>query len=197
MTRLLRKLRADRQGATIVEFAIVVPVMLLMLMGFAELAYEAYARSVLAGAMQKAGRDTTIRGSSVKTATIDAIVLDQVRTVAPAATFATPPSRKSYEKFGYVSPEPFTDKNGDGIRQPGECFDDINGNGQWDRDPGADGVGGDSDAVVYSVTVTYPRIFPVFNMLGWPANAMATETTVLKNQPYKSQSTSTPKAVCT
>jgi Flp pilus assembly protein TadG len=197
MRGLLSRLREDRRGAAIVEFAIVVPVMLLMLMGFAELAYEANVRSVVAGAMQKAGRDTTIRGATLKTDTIDAGILAQVQTVAPAATYATPPSRKSYENFGYISPEPFTDSDGDGVREPGECFTDTNGNGTWDADPGASGIGGDSDAVVYTVTIAYPRILPAFAMLGWSANATVTDSTVLKNQPYKSHATTTPATICT
>jgi Flp pilus assembly protein TadG len=198
MTSLLSRLRADLRGATIVEFAFVVPVMLLLIMGFAELAYEAYVRSVLAGSVQEAGRNTTIRGASSKIATIDGRVLAQVQTVAPAAAFAaSSPSRKSYEKFGYVRPEPFSDGNSNGIRDPKECFDDLNSNGVWDVDPGASGIGGDSDVVIYTVTVTYPRIFPLQSILGWSAKATATESTVLKNQPYKSQATTTVKAVCT
>lgn len=195
--RALRRLRGDRKGATIVEFAIVAPVMLLMLMGFGEMSYEFYVKSVLTGAMQKAGRDSTVRGAALRTATIDADVLAQVRTVAPTAVFATPPSRKSYEKFGYISPEPFTDSDGDGVRETGECFTDINGNRSWDADPGSNGLGGDSDAVVYTVTVNYPRILPVFAMLGWSATATASETTVLKNQPYKAQATVEPEPICT
>jgi hypothetical protein len=194
----LHRLRVDCRGATIVEFAIVVPVMLLLVMGFAELAYEAYVRSVLAGSVQKAGRDTTIRGASTKIAAIDGRVLSQVQTAAPAAAFApSSPTRKSYEKFGYARPEPFTDGNKNGIRDPKECFDDVNANGAWDVDPGANGIGGDSDAVIYTVTINYPRIFPLFAMLGWSGSATATEATVLKNQPYKSQATKTVKAVCT
>jgi Flp pilus assembly protein TadG len=197
MRRMLQRLRADRQGVTIIEFAIVMPVMLVMLMGFGELAYEVYVRSVLAGAIQKAGRDTTIRGASLKTATIDAAVLAEVRNVAPAATYASPPSRKSYEKFGYITAEPFTDADGDGVRESGECFTDLNGNGIWDADPGVSGTGGDGDAVVYSVTITYPRVFPIFALLGWPDKATTSDTTVLKNQPYKAQATTTPQTVCT
>lgn len=194
--RLSQRLRADQRGATIVEFALVVPVMFLMFMGFGELAYEAYVKSVLTGAIQKAGRDSTIQGAAAKALTLDDSVLAQVQNVAPAAAYVSTPTRKSYENFGYISPEPFTDSNGNGIRDPSECYTDINGNSAWDADPGSSGQGGANDAVVYTATITYPRIFPLFGMIGWSQNATITDSTVLKNQPYASRSASTPATVC-
>lgn len=195
MTRARTARFADARGATIVEFALVIPVALLMIMGLGELAYESYVQSVLTGAMQKAGRDSTIQGASLLTATIDAAVMAQVNAAAPRATGTS--SRKSYATFGYIDPEPFTDSNGDGIRESGECFTDINGNGVWDADPGVSGQGGASDAVVYAMTIAYPRLFPLARWLGWGATATATATTILKNQPYASQTASTPATICT
>jgi len=195
MRARLDRLRRDTRGATLIEFAIVAPVMLLLFMGFAEFAYEAYVKSVLTGALQKAGRDSTIQGASTVAATIDARVMTQVKAAAPNATYTS--TRQSYAKFGYISPEPFTDTNGNGVRNSGECFTDINSNGTWDANPGVNGQGGASDAVVYTMTITVPRIFPVYSMLGSPKSATLTESTVLKNQPYASQATSTPPTVCT
>ncbi|MBA2935897.1 pilus assembly protein [Sphingomonas sp. CGMCC 1.13654] len=191
----MRRLASDARGVTIVEFALVAPVMLLMIMGLGELAYDAYVQVVLTGAMQKAGRDSTIQGASAIASTIDATVMSQVNAAAPRATGAS--SRKSYATFGYIDPEPFTDTNGDGIREKGECFTDINGNGIWDADPGISGQGGAGDAVVYTMTITYPRLFPLYRWLGWGANATTSATTILKNQPYASQTASTPATICT
>lgn len=193
--RSARRLLADIRGVTIVEFALVAPVMLLLIMALGELAYEAYVDVVLTGAMQKAGRDSTIQGASSLATSIDALVMQQVNAAAPRATGTS--SRKSYSTFGYIDPEPFTDTNGDGIREKGECFTDINGNGVWDADPGISGQGGASDAVVYTMTITYPRLFPLYAWLGWSASATASATTILKNQPYASQTVSTPATVCT
>ena len=190
-----RAIAADARGVTIVEFALVAPVMLLMIMGLGELAYEGYVESVLTGAVQKAGRDSTIQGAAAITSTLDAAVMSQVNAAAPRATGTS--SRKSYATFGYIDPEPFTDTNGDGIREKGECFTDINGNGVWDADPGISGQGGASDAVVYTMTITFPRLFPLYRWLGWGANATMSSTTVLKNQPYASQVVATPATICT
>jgi Flp pilus assembly protein TadG len=51
MIRSFRRLIRDRRGISAVEFAILSPVMMMMLMGFFDLAQQAYIRSVLQGAM--------------------------------------------------------------------------------------------------------------------------------------------------
>lgn len=195
MRRDPRKLAADERGVTVVEFALILPVMLLMLMGFMELAYEGYVKAVLVGALQKAGRDSTIQGSTAVASTIDASVMTMVKTAAPSATGVS--TRKSYASFGYISPEPFTDTNKNGVRDAGECYTDVNGNKTWDADPGTSGQGGASDSVVYTMTVTYPRLFPLYSSMGWASTTTATDSTILKNQPYATQASSSPATVCT
>lgn len=188
-----RRLAGDERGVTIVEFAIVSPVMCLMIMGLGELAYESYVQAVLDGAMDKAGRDSTIQSAS--TATIDSLVLDQVHSVASTASGTA--TRKSYSSFGKIAPEPFTDGNGNSIRDSGECFTDVNNNGTWDADPGKTGQGGASDATVYVMTLTFPRLFPLFSWLGWTSTRTITATTILKNQPYATQTNTSSATVCT
>jgi len=190
-----RSLRRDTRGATMVEFAIVSPVMILMMMGLGDLGYQVYAQSILNGAMQKAGRDSAIQGGANNTAAIDAKVSTMVKTIAKNATITF--TRKNYDTFSVIKPEPFTDSNGNGVRDPGECFTDINRNNQWDADPGESGQGGADDVTVYTATVTYPHLFPVVGLLGWPATQTITASTLLKNQPYASQTTVTPTTVCT
>lgn len=188
MIRGNRHLAGDEVGATLIEFAIVVPVMMLMLMGFFDLAHQAYVRSVLQGAIQKAARDATIETSAASTATLDAAVADQVRGVAGRnASFAS--TRLSYANFRDIgTPEPFVDKTPlNGKYDPGECFEDVNGDGLWSADAGRDGQGGAKDAVIYRMTVSYPRLFPMSRMMGWSANQAVSAATVLRNQPYADQ----------
>lgn len=192
---LLRKLHRDRRGVTLVEFALVAPVMLLMLMGLGDMLYQTYAQSILNGELQKAARDSGIEGGAANTATIDAKVQNAVKKIAPNATFTS--TRKSYDTFSEVAPEPFTDSNGNGVRDPGECFTDENGNGIWDQDPGTAGQGGASAVTVYTMTATYPRLFPVAGLLGWPTTQTISATTLLKNQPYATQTTTANVTVCT
>jgi hypothetical protein len=183
-------------GAALIEFALTAPVALLMAMGLCDLAYQLYMQSVLSGLVQKAGRDATIQNAN--TSTLDATVLTQMQAVNRNAVYAAGyPSRQSYAQFGYISPEPFIDGNRNGVRDSGECFTDINGNGSWDANPGITGNGGASDTVVYTAAVTYPHLFPLTVWLGWSARVTISATTILKNQPYTAQQLTTIATVCT
>ena len=57
----------------------------------------------------------------------------------------------------------------------------------WDTDRGVDGMGGARDAVLYTVTVSYPRAFPLMHLIGLPETVTSRSQTVLRNQPYGSQ----------
>lgn len=184
MRTMSKCLACDRRGSTITEFALIAPVMALILMGFLDLGHSMYTRSVLQGAMEKASRDGTLESGSTSTSTIDAKVQSQVRPVAGRwASYVT--TRKSYSQFGKVgTAETYIDSNGNGVRNAGECFQDENGNSTWDADRGKTGQGGASDVVLYTMTATYPRMFPLARMLGWSSNVTITGQTVLRNQPY-------------
>jgi Flp pilus assembly protein TadG len=195
--RRLRTLAADARGATIIEFAMVVPVMLLLIMGLGDIAYQAYLQAVLTGAVQKAGRDGTIQNNASANAgtTLDQRVMSQVVGVARTATGTS--SRKSFGQFGYIAAEPFQDNNNNGVYDAAtECFTDVNGNGTRDLDPGIAGQGGANDVVVYTMTVQFSRLFPLAKMIGWPQRATISATTILKNQPYATQAGPTAQLVC-
>ena len=193
MMRQLFHLTRDERGSHAVEFVLVLPAALLVMLGLGDLTYQAYLESVLTGAVQKAGRDSTIQGSNATT--LDQNVMNVVKAVAPKATFAS--SRVNYDNYSAVAPEPFTDSNHNGVRDAKECFTDVNGNGVWDQNPGVSGQGGASDVTVYKMTMTYTRLFPAW-LVGWPSTETISASTYLKNQPYATQNvvnTATP--VCT
>lgn len=197
MRALFRTLRRDKRGNTIVEFAIVAPVMVLTMMGLGDLLHQTYAQSVLDGAIQKAGRDSAIQGGANQTAQVDDKVMTMVRRVASDATFVS--TRRNESTFTRVGPEAFTDAPPyNGVRDPGECYDDVNNNGVWDANPGRNGQGGASDVTIYRIVVTYRRPFPVWGMLGQPDTQTIAAQTLLKNQPYASQAVTTaPTRRCT
>ena len=195
MIRRLSSFLKDRRGATVVEFAIVIPVLATLLMGLGDLLYTAYLQAILDGAVQKAGRDSSLEASALDQSALDAKVNEAVKDIAKEAEVDY--DRRSYNSFALVKPEYFEDTNGDGVRQAGECYDDVNGNNRWDADPGRLTQGGANDVTKYTVTVTYPRLFPVTGLLGFPANGQATASTLLKNQPYKTQTVATIKRICT
>ena len=184
----------NQDGTTIIEFAAVLPLMCIALLGGMDLCHREYAQSILSGSVQKIGRDTTLQGGADNIVINDAKVRAAVLQIAPDATFVF--SRTSVTRFRDLEGEPFTDSNNDGIRQPGECYDDVNNNSQWDASVSAQGNGGADDVVLYKVTVTYPRLFPIANFLGWNPNQTISADTALKNQPYASQNQPTIVARC-
>jgi Flp pilus assembly protein TadG len=191
MRRPLHKLGGDRRGISTVEFALIFPVFALMLMGFFDLAYQSYVRAVLQGAMQQAGRNSTLESGVTANTAIDNYVKDQVKRVAKNAVFNPAPDRKSYTDFASVGkPEKFVDKTPFNNKyDTGECFEDVNGNAKWDSDLGKAGQGGADDAVLYTVTVQYKRVFPMAKLFGWSTDQVVKASTVLRNQPYGDQKT--------
>ncbi|MBD3728464.1 MAG: pilus assembly protein [Sphingomonadales bacterium] len=182
----LRQLAGDSSGATLVEFALIAPALLTLLLGLFEMGYNYYMQSLLQGSIQQAARDSTIEGAYVKQTEIDTAVTNTVHQIVPDATITF--QRRAYSSFSKVNqPEDFTDANNDGDCNDGEPFEDANGNGIWDADRGRTGLGGARDAVLYQVTVSYPRTFGVSKLIGMSDTFTTTATTVLRNQPYDKQ----------
>jgi Flp pilus assembly pilin Flp len=192
----LARLLPDSRGATAVEFAMVAPALLLVLLGLMDLSYNIYATTLLEGAIQRAARDSTIEGAEGRGAEIDSKVRATVDDLVSNAAIEF--ERRAYADFSDVSePEDFSDTDGDGICAEGEPFEDINGNGTWDADRGSDGMGGARDAVLYTVTVSYPRAFPLMKAFGFDANVTVRSSTVLRNQPYGEQDRTVVVGSCT
>jgi Flp pilus assembly protein TadG len=182
----MRTLRSDREGATVVEFALLAPVLVMTVFGLFDMGFNVYAETVLQGAVQEAARSSTVQGAGGNLTMIDAQVTSAVRDVIPGATLNF--SRKSYTNFSEAGlPEDYTDTNGNGVCDNGEPYEDANGNGSWDSDRGANGIGGARDAVLYTVNATYPRLFPMANLIGLPTDVSMQATTILRNQPYDNQ----------
>jgi hypothetical protein len=151
---------------------------------------------LLEGAIQQAGRQSSIEGAETRGLAIDNELRDRVDDIVPNATIAI--DRRAYIDYSDVArPEDFTDTNEDGICNDGEPFEDFNGNTSWDTDRGKADMGGARDAVLYSVTVSYPRMFPVMNLLGFDPSVTTRSRTVLRNQPYGPQNKTVPVGNCT
>lgn len=186
MTRPLRQLRRNRDGATVVEFALISPALVLVLMGLFDMGFTLYANVMLQGALQEAARSSTVEGAGNSLAAIDDQIAAQVGQVVPGAQFVF--SRKAYSNFSDVgTAEDYTDSNTNGVCDAGEPYEDANGNGTWDRDRGVDGLGGARDAVLYKVSMSYTRPLPMASLLGFSDTVSSAATTVLRNQPYDLQ----------
>ncbi|WP_336978092.1 TadE/TadG family type IV pilus assembly protein [Altererythrobacter fulvus] len=192
----VRCLAGDARGATLPEFAIVLPTFLLLLFGIFDLGQGIYVQSVLQGAIQDAGRDAGLESGTSQKDVIDQYVRDQLRPIAisnPTYTI----ERKNYSSFADVGrPEDFTDSNKNDKYDSNECFVDENGNNSWDGDVGKGGQGGANDVVLYTVTVSYNRVFPLWKLISSEERSDVSASTVLRNQPFGPQAGRATKQVC-
>jgi Flp pilus assembly protein TadG len=185
------RLGRDESGATIVEFAVVLPVLSLLILGLLDLGYRSYATSVLQGALHDASRMATVGNFTL--AQIDARVKARLSNFASRSTVTT--TTMSYYEFSGVSqPEKVV---GDtvplNVYNAGDCFEDANGNNAYNTDRGRNSTGGSDDIVRYQVTITYPRIVPLGGFMGWGNTQTITQNTVLRNQPFAGRSVTNPR----
>ena len=194
--RRLGQVLATERGAALVEFALIAPVLVMMLLGLFEVGYNLYIRTQLQGAVQQSARSSSIEAAFDREAGIDAAVTAAVRKIHKDADVSF--DRQSYATFSDVAqPEDFDDVNNDGICNDGERFEDANGNGMWDPDRGKTGFGGARDVVLYTVSISYPRAFGVAQLLNFGDTVEFDATTVLRNQPYDSQTVYAVAGNCT
>ncbi len=182
-SRLVR----DESGATLVEFGFVAPLLMVLIMGIFDMAHTQYTAALVNGAMQKAGRDLTLESAGSQQATIDQGVIDAVANVAPNSATVTLEKLSHFDFSDIGEPEVFTDDNSNGVCDNNEPYEDANDNGQWDADRGQAGIGGARDAVLYTATVTYPRLFPMAGLIGLEESVSVQAATVLRNQPFDEQ----------
>jgi hypothetical protein len=190
-SRLVR----DARGVTIVEFAIVLPVLCMLLLGALDLGYRAYAAAVLQGALQEAARMSTVGGKSMDE--INQRVHERLSMFTSHGTLAI--STASYFDFTRVDKmEPIVADHGGDPNTPdvsGDCWTDVNNDGGWDEQ-GRSGVGSAEDVVRYRATLTFPHILPVGSFIpGWNDDVVISAETMLRNQPYAGRNTSWP-VVC-
>ncbi len=195
----LRELHRDESGVTLVEFGMIAPVLMMMLMGVFDIGYSAYMRSVLDGAVQKSARDSSLETGPNSLGAIDDKIEEFIKAINRDAILEF--DRRSYFEFSDVArAELLTDSNSNGECDAGETFEDENGNDTWDEDVGDTGIGGPKDVVLYTVRVKYDRIFPLYGFINVPRQNVLTARTVIKNQPYGQQNantTPTTTGVCT
>ncbi|MGQ0558772.1 MAG: TadE/TadG family type IV pilus assembly protein [Sphingosinicella sp.] len=187
---MLKRLRRDDKGVTIVEFSMILPALCVLLLGIFDLGYRSYAGSVVQGALHEAARMATV--GNVSLSTIDARVRQRLSNFATNSTVTT--SVRSYYDFAGVDmPEKITsDTAPTGQYNVGDCYEDANGNSQYDTDRGRSGsMGGADDIVRYQVSMSFPRIVPLAGLLGWSNSETITANTVLRTQPYAGRSVST------
>ncbi|BBC99333.1 MULTISPECIES: TadE/TadG family type IV pilus assembly protein [Sphingobium] len=188
LARFFTRLRDHARGATLLEFGLVAGPLILTIMAIGDLGYQSYLRAVTRGVLEKAARAASV--GTLNNSQIDAYIEAQMAAInSKNGTAST--TKKSYYNFSRVGkPEKITtDTVPLGTYNVGDCYEDANGNGSYDTNSGATGLGGADDIVYYEVTVSMPRLFPLAKMLGWSATQSATASTMVRNQPWANQTT--------
>lgn len=186
MTAIARRLLDDRRGMAAVEFALVLPSFLLLIIGAFEITLILFVSGSLESAVLTASRYGITGEAGVNGGTRE----DRIRDIIEERTFGfvhmerLTISTKIYPSFSSIGqPEPFDDKNKNGKRDKSETFTDVNGNGTWDDDMGKSGAGAGGDVVLYEVGYTTRSMTKLLEPIIGTVNHTA--TTVVRNEPYK------------
>jgi len=186
ITSRLQRLGRDDSGATAVEFALIAPVLFMLIMGVIEFGMLLTARGILEHATYVAtrlGRTGFVESGSDRDATIRKELRDRAALfLDPARVSITSTSYTDFDDIG--DPEPFTDANGNGVRDSGENYTDVNGNGNWDADQGANGYGGRKEIVVYDVTYPWNFFTPIIGQFFPQSQVTLTAHAIVKNEPF-------------
>ncbi len=195
-------LRQNEDGASIVEFAMIALPLCIIVMGGADLGHEAYVRSQLQGSLSHIARLASVEdpqfqasGSTLEER-VENTLKEQMDPISPGGNVTL--ELENFTDFsGVNSPEKLTrDVGGDGEynEEDGDCFEDLNENGQFDLDTGREGFGGASDVVYYEATITMPRLFATPKPVGLGKTMEVNATIAIRTQPYGAQAT--PPTIC-
>jgi hypothetical protein len=164
---------------------------MLVMLGLLDLGYMMYVRSTLQGALNDVARQAAVEtpgfaGEGTLEERIEEAVKDRMAPLT-AGTTITVEATNYYEFSGIGKPEKLvTDVDGDGRYDAGDCWQDLNGNGNYDTSTSRTGVGGADDVAVYQAVMNKPRLLPA-ELLGFSPNYDINVTTMVRNQPYANQ----------
>ena len=186
------------RGATAIEFGLLLPILLPIMMGLTQLGYLSFAQSALEASVTESARSALTGagdGALSREEAMRAIVEGRMARYGIVAGDIIVTS-KVYDDFSQVGqPEPWDDTSpADGTCNGGETFQDINGNGGWDQDMARAGLGGPSDVVAYEVQVPLDSWFSILDPVFGISNGKFTlsATTVVMNEPYGANVDATP-----
>lgn len=190
--RSLRALPGARDGATVVEFALVLLPFLTLGMGALDIGYQVYLGALTNGAMERAARKATV--GKVTKDQVASVIRSEVRTILPSGSQNDPGAVTvtplSYTNFASVGKgERITaDTAPVGQYNSTDCYEDRNNNGRYDATfGGGDDMGTADDVMYYDVLVKVPRLFPLMAALGLGPNTIVDARTLIRNQPYGDQ----------
>ncbi|MBM3487177.1 MAG: pilus assembly protein [Alphaproteobacteria bacterium] len=188
MNPFSRRLARNKRGGVLIEFAFGAMILLTTMSGIIELSMVMFIQSLVEGGLREASR-FGITGSIPEGMTRE----DRIRQIVGVHSLGlinmdtAQLTTKIYASFADIGkPEPFVDNNpANGTRDPGESYTDVNGNGQWDTDMGAAGMGGPVDIVLYTISADWPLLTPLVGPLLSSNGIIKINASVaVRNEPY-------------
>jgi len=184
MMRKFSTFLRDRRGVSAIEFAILGPLTITLLIGVIELGMVFLVSGSLENAVLASSR-FGITGNAPNGITREDVIRDLIDT----NTFGLVHQEEVlidtivYDNFSDIGrPEPFADSNGDGQWSDGESFTDVNGNGQYDTDVGLAGLGGPGDIVLYRIHYRISTLTALFDPFFRTIDHSA--TVAVRNEPF-------------
>lgn len=186
VNRQRRCLIRCEEGVTVVEFAFIAPVFLLIVLGVIEFSMIMFTSTVMENATTSTARlgktGYVSAGNTRQQEIIDNIVNKTAGLLDANDIDITTTVYSNFDVVG--QPEPcINPSTAPCPGTPGTNFVDTNGNGTWDSDMGLAGLGNAGDVVVYTVTYPWPIMTPLLSaIIGNTFNI--TTRTVVRNEPF-------------
>lgn len=206
--RLLRTLRRDERGVAALELGILIIPLSAVLLGILDMGYGMYLRSTLQGAINDVARQAVVENPEFAgTGTLESRMSTEIRSrlAGLAEDGDWNLEVASFNEFSRIGvPEKLvTDRNRNGRydednpstpADEGDCWIDLEENGEYDTDPQRDGIGGADDIVLYTATMVKERFLPMAELIGMEPNYNIVVQATVRNQPYANQDV--PPTVC-
>ena len=177
-----------QDGATAIEFAVLAPILFLIVFAIIEFSLILSASMVVESSTNissRLGKTGYTEAGQSRQDMIYQLVRDKSHGLLNPDYITI--NTKSYSDLTNINqPKPYTDSNNNHVHDSNETYNDINGNGQWDADMGATGLGGADAIVVYTVSYNWQIKTPIFRELigGTTGTFPISSTVVVKNEPY-------------
>lgn len=192
MRKALKNLAGCQAGTAALEFALALPVVLVLVTGAIEFAIMSFTSALLEGGLREAAR-YGITGSNPDSGTREQEIVRIVNEHAAGLFTITTANvdTKVYTDFSSIGqPEPYTDENGNDEYDLGEPFTDVNCNSQWDEDMGLAGAGGGNEIVLYTINHQFNTLTGFLDPIIAPSGSVAMQASVaVKNEPFPGSAT--------
>ena len=188
--RQLQRLRNRENGGAMIEFALVAPLLITLLVAVMEFAMIVLVMVLLEGGVREAAR-YGMTGQQPDGSTRLEAIADIINSHSLGLVEITTNDVEVlvYDDFSSVDSgdELVIDVNGNGDwdSADGDTYNDLNGNGSWDPDPGVPGAGVGSQVVLYRVTASWNTLTPLIApFVGEGGLIPLSASVVVRNEPF-------------